>query len=133
MPNHMEHALDVYVDDLGKLVFIHLPKRRGAIHQRGVVDQQIGRTAGQHPLGPGRDLSCPADIDRGEIMRRGIASRQLLEGRRRPRTAADHAAVGDEPLDHGPAQASARAGQHNATRVKRLHRSTSARRSPRFR
>lgn len=65
MAEDVEDAIDVDVDDIGELRRAQLPKRGGAVNERGIIEEEIGRAKFLDYLaGPSPHLFIIADIDR---------------------------------------------------------------------
>ena len=81
MANDIDHAFDVHVDDLRKLLGRDLPERGVLIDNRRVVQQQIRRRAGcQQSPGPCPHLFVRGHVHDIELVRTPESAAQFLDG-----------------------------------------------------
>jgi hypothetical protein len=115
VPDHVEHALDVDIDDARKLSRGNLPHNRVGIHQAGIIQQQIGQSElDQRVLGPGRDLPFIFHVDGSELMRRRELPLQLFHGLGRTTATGHVVSRFYEFVDQGAPQPAADAGDDDS-------------------
>ena len=69
MPDDIGRALDVHINDIGEFLCGHFPKRRAAIDERGVVEEQIRRAVrGQNFFRPRGNLRIIRHVQRGKAV-----------------------------------------------------------------